>query len=133
MHLWSRSKHGGWMSSPLKIVILCLVLVCTLAIPSFADGIQTITAGGITFSANLTTDLTTHTYQLTFSGVNTSSSSGATLNTFALQLFGPGADGDFTISTSPSVNNWLFYAGQKINNSGGLGCPTDSNGTAGWL
>ncbi len=133
MHPLTRNNHGGWMSNPLKIVLLCLVLVCTLAIPSFADGIQTINAGGITFSANLTTDLTTHTYQLIFSGVNTSGSSSATLNTFALQLFGPGADGDFTISTSSSVSNWLFYAGQKINNSGGLGCPTESNGTAGWL
>jgi hypothetical protein len=132
----NRATQGGELGRPMKILMLCTFLVGALSISCFGDpvqSVQTLTAGGIAFNANLTSDLSTHTYTLIFSGVNTSGSSNATLNTFALQLFGPGANGDFTISTNTPVSNWTFYAGQKINNSGGLGCPTDSNGVAGWL
>lgn len=99
--------------------------------PSFADTIQTLTVGGIDFTADLNANTSTHTYSLTFSGKNTLSTA-ATLNTFALQIFGAGSGADFTID-SGSVPNWKLVEGSKINNSGSLGCPTSSPGTAGWF
>lgn len=111
---------------------MLLLLTIGVTIPSFGDTIQTLSVGGIDFTADLNANSTTHTYTLTFSGSNTLSTS-ATLNTFALQIFGTGSNADFTIDSSTPVPNWTFVDGAKINNSGSLGCPTSSPGTAGWL
>jgi hypothetical protein len=121
------------MSKSTKLLCTLVVILGIAAIPSFADTIGVLTVGGITFTADLNANTSTHTYDLTFSGHNNAFFTGATLNTFALQLFGPGSDGDFTLTGTPSVSGWSFYEGRKINNSGSLGCPTESNGTAGWL
>jgi hypothetical protein len=113
----------------LPLVLLSLVVGVTL--PSFGDTIQTLTVGGIDFTADLNANTLTHSYTLVFSGSNTLTTA-ATLNAFALQIFGDGSQADFTLVTSPSLSNWAFQDGAKINNSG-PGCPTSSPGTAGWF
>jgi hypothetical protein len=116
-------------SKALFLVLLSLVTGVTLS--SFADTIQTVSVGGIDFTADLNANTSTHTYSLTFSGTNTLTTT-ATLNAFALQIFGNGSSADFAISNSPTVTYWSFADGTKINNSG-PGCTTSSNGTAGWF
>jgi hypothetical protein len=120
---------------PLKtrtILLVLLLLTIGVTVPSFGDTIQTLSVGGIDFTADLNANNITHTYSLTFSGSNTLTTA-ATLNTFALQIFGTGSTADFSIDSSTPVPNWTFVDGAKINNSGSLGCPTSSPGTAGWL
>lgn len=113
-------------------MLVLLLLTIGVTIPSFGDTIQNLSVGGIDFTADLNADTTTHTYTLTFSGSNTLTTA-ATLNTFALQIFGTGSSADFTIGSGTPVANWTFIDGAKINNSGSLGCPTSSPGTAGWF
>lgn len=114
------------------VLLVLLLLTIGVTIPSFGDTIQNLSVGGIDFTADLNADTTTHTYTLTFSGSNTLTTA-ATLNTFALQIFGTGSSADFTIGSGTPVANWTFIDGAKINNSGSLGCPTSSPGTAGWF
>jgi hypothetical protein len=113
-------------------LLVLLLLTIGVTIPSFGDTIQNLSVGGIDFTADLNADTTTHTYTLTFSGSNMLTTA-ATLNTFALQIFGTGSSADFTIVSGTPVANWTFIDGAKLNNSGSLGCPTSSQGTAGWF
>src|SRR5689334_22620796 len=118
--------------SRLKVLgtIAAVFLMFAAVMPAHADTIQGVTVGGVQFQADLNANTVNHTYTLTFSGLNTLSTQ-ATINAFALQIFGDGSNGDFTIGTSPSVANFTFANGAKINNSG-VGCDS-SNGAAGWL
>lgn len=105
----------------------------------------TISAGGINFDATLivnntgfnTTTLTCTvancSYSLAFTGMN-GNSSAATLNAFALQLFGNGSNASFDLSGGYAIpSGWIAVAGAKINNGNpGLGC-NPGTGVAGWL
>ncbi len=106
----------------------------------------TISAGGINFDATLivnntgfnTTTLTCTAancgYSLTFAGMN-GNASAATLNAFALQLFGNGSNASFDLSGGYTIpTNWTATSGGKINNGNpGLGCNTGGGGVKGWL
>jgi hypothetical protein len=121
------AMHGPAFAGP--ITITCTVLSpCTeytLTIPS-AD------TGGIAFTPTLIVNTATDLYALDFKGVNTNSTP-STLKTFALQLFCCGAAASFDLSGGYVIPpGWEAKAGAKINNSGGLLCPTTSGGVSGW-
>ena len=111
------------------------IVALTLSVPSFAGSqgyTGTIDAGGIDFTATLIVNNTTDTYTLDFTGQNTNLTT-ATMNAFALQLFGGGSNASFNLTGDSIPANWMTEAGAKINNSGGLGCNSNGNGVSGWL
>jgi hypothetical protein len=119
----------------LCLPLVVLVVAAALSVPAFAGSQQgytgTIDAGGIDFTATLIMNSSNDTFTLTFSGMNTNSTT-STLNAFALQTFCCGSNGTFSLTNSSLPLNWTDMAGAKIDNSGGLGCNA-SNGAAGWL
>lgn len=111
------------------------VLILALCVPAFAGSetgyVGTITAGGITFTTTLITNSSNNTFTMDFTGLNNNLTT-ATLDAFALQLFGQGSNASFNLTNYSIPANWNTQAGAKINNAG-LGCNSNGNGVGGWL
>lgn len=120
----------------LALSLLVLAVAWAMALPAFADPLDVVTEVGtlslatnLNSTATLTFDPDLGTYSLDLNITNNSSTT-ASINAFALQLFiGSSASLNTTSSTLPS--GWEMFDNQKINNNGSTGCTGISH--PGWL
>lgn len=120
----------------LALSLLVLAVAWAITLPAFADPLDVVTEVGtlslatnLNSKATLTFDPDLGTYSLDFNITNNSSTT-ASINAFALQLFiGSSASLSTTSSTLPS--GWQMFDNQKINNNGTTGCTGNSH--PGWL
>jgi hypothetical protein len=112
-----------------------LLAVCLFsAVSTFADTITTETgtlslASNLNAKATFVIDITTGTFTLDFNIADTSATE-ATINAFALQLFG-GSSPDVHVLSDSLPSGWEEFDDQKINNNGTTGCT--GNNHPGWL
>ncbi len=122
----------------LALSLLVLAVAWAMALPAFADPLDVVTEVGtlslatnLNSTATLTFDPDLGTYSLDLNITNNSSTT-ASINGFALQLFiGPSKTTFINTTSSTLPSGWEFFDDQKINNNGTTGCTGVSH--PGWL